>query len=225
MVAIVYITVVNTLDNSINFRMETPMSSVLEALMSKIDTPTLQRLASQAGIHAGNAPGAVQNSVATVLGALTRGASNPKTAQNLHGLLNNAPQEDDGILDDVMGFVGKIAGGQQANPLASLFGGGAQNAMQQQLSQNSGISGDSAGKLISMVAPLVLGALGREQRGKQMDLGMFQQFLGSERQALMAAAPAVMQGLGGMLDQDGDGDFDLSDMAKLGSKFFGGSKG
>lgn len=201
------------------------MSSVLEALMSKIDTPTLQRLASHAGVDQSAAPAAVQNSMATVLGALTRGATNPKTAQSLHGLLNNADQQDDGILDDVMGFVGKMAGGQQSNPLASLFGGGAQNAMQQQLSQTSGISGDSAGKLISMVAPLVLGALGKEQRGKQMDLGMFQQFLGNERQGLMAAAPAVMQGLGGMLDQDGDGDFDLSDMAKLGSKFFGGSKG
>lgn len=208
--------------------MESGMSSVLEALMSKLDTPALERIASAAGVNAGSASNAVQTSVATVLGALTRGASNSQTATALHGLLNSPEGEaHHGIMDDVIGFVGKMAGGQttMTNPLTAILGANAQNTMQQQVSSGAGISGDSASKMISMIAPMVLGALGQAQKNGAMDLGKFQQFLGTERQGLMNAVPSVMNGLGGMLDQDGDGDFDVSDIAKLGGKFFGGQKG
>jgi hypothetical protein len=58
---------------------------------------------------------------------------------------------------------------------------------------------------LSMLAPLVMGALGKAQREGKLDPGALAGMLGAERQKASDAAPGVMGMLGRFLDRDGDG--------------------
>ena len=77
------------------------------------------------------------------------------------------------------------------------------------------------GKLLTMVAPLVMGALGKESRGRGMDAGALTQFLGQEKGELARQQPEGMGMLQGILDADGDGDIDLGDILKRCSGLLG----
>ena len=71
-----------------------------------------------------------------------------------------------------------------------------------------------------MLAPMVLGALGKKQKSEGLGVGDLMGFLGGEKQAVEQSGGGSL--IGRMLDQDGDGDFDMGDMAKLAmDRFFG----
>ena len=56
-----------------------------------------------------------------------------------------------------------------------------------------------------MLAPLVMGALGKAQREKGLDTGGLAGMLGGEQQRAADAAPGVMGMLTSFLDRDHDG--------------------
>jgi hypothetical protein len=67
-----------------------------------------------------------------------------------------------------------------------------------------------------MLAPLVLGTLGNHQKSQNMDAGGLASALRKEKQSMETQASGGL--LSGLLDQDGDGDFDFQDIMKLGMK-------
>ena len=98
--------------------------------------------------------------------------------------------------------------------------------MESALGQSTGLDAGSIGKLLTMLAPLVMGALGKKQRQsglKPSDLGGLLQ---QERQTATQKAPDLGM-LGSLLDADGDGDI-KDDVAKLGGSllksFLGGRR-
>jgi hypothetical protein len=72
-------------------------------------------------------------------------------------------------------------------------------------------------KLLPVLAPIVMGALGRQKRQQNLDVGGLAGMLGAERQQIEASSPAAGL-LGQLLDQDGDGSV-ADDVAKLGGGF------
>src|SRR5574344_1331717 len=105
------------------------------------------------------------------------------------------------------GLLGAGAAPQGADVLGNLLGN-ARAQVEGQLAQTTGL-GDKVVPLLTMLAPLVL------------------QFL-SQRAGAQDGAPALdsMGGgvLGNLLDQNGDGKLDASDLFKLGASFLGGRK-
>lgn len=86
------------------------------------------------------------------------------------------------------------------------------------------ISAGSISKLMGILAPIVMGALGKAAREKQMDPRSLAGYLGQERNDMEQSEPQTMGLLGQLLDADRDGDVDMSDLAKHGiglmGKFF-----
>jgi hypothetical protein len=74
---------------------------------------------------------------------------------------------------------------------------------------------------MAMVAPLIMGALGKAKKQGGLDPSGLSQMLGQERQAAQQAAPDAMDFFGKMLDSDGDGS-SMDDIAKIGSSLLGG---
>ena len=68
---------------------------------------------------------------------------------------------------------------------------------------------------------MVMGALGKTQRQGGLDAGSLSKMLGQEGHQLESRQPQAMGLLGGILDADGDGDFDLGDAAQHGMKALG----
>jgi len=80
-----------------------------------------------------------------------------------------------------------------------------------------------AGQLLAMLAPLVMGALGRAQQERGLDAGGLTNLLVGEQEQLKQSAPGVMGALGRFLDRDGDGSV-LDDVGGLLGKTFGGKR-
>ena len=80
---------------------------------------------------------------------------------------------------------------------------------------SSGLDMAQVSRLLVMLAPLVMGALGKLKRDQSLDPRQLAGLLGQERDNLAASQPA-MGGFLKMLDSDGDGDV-TDDALQLGS--------
>ncbi|MBX3687938.1 DUF937 domain-containing protein [Dokdonella sp.] len=190
------------------------MSDFTNQILSQLDPSSVQKIASQLGIDPGQAQSAIAQALPVVVGGLARNASSDAGANALSNALGAHTGNDLGaILGNVLG-----GGGQGDAILGHIFGKRQEQAAQQ-VGQASGIGGANAGALMAMLAPLVMGALGRAQQQQGLDAGGLGGMLGRELQGLGQGQHGGL--LGSVLDQDGDGSFGLSDVFKLGSQFLG----
>ncbi len=120
--------------------------------------------------------------------------------------------------------VGAGAGGGGLDAGAILGGlfGGRQDQAAQNLGKSSGIGTRNAGMLLAILAPIVMSIIGRMSQGKGLDAGGLGGALAQETQANRQGANGGL--LGSVLDQDGDGQFGVSDLLKLGTQMFSGSR-
>jgi hypothetical protein len=105
----------------------------------------------------------------------------------------------------------------QASPMPDILGellGTKRGKVSDAVSKTSGLSQDQAGSLISMLGPILSGMLGSQAAEKQMSPSDLTEMLRQDRSKVQQAPGGDL--VGKMLDQDGDGDFDMSDMLKLG---------
>jgi len=93
--------------------------------------------------------------------------------------------------------------------------GGRRASVEAGLGRATGLDAGSVGQLLAMLAPIVMGALGRERRRRGFDAGALAAMLGGERKTVERRAPVDLGAIRGLLDQDGDGQI-ADDVAKLG---------
>lgn len=71
-----------------------------------------------------------------------------------------------------------------------------------------------------MLAPLLMGLLGKKQRAKALDADGLSAYLGGKRQAEEQERPDMMKALAGMLDAD-KGSSSMGDILGMAGKLFG----
>ncbi len=101
-------------------------------------------------------------------------------------------RDHDGSVLDSPRSAGAGGGGGQGNAILGHVLGDRQSLAEQGISQASGLDLSKVGPLLAMLAPLVMGALGRAQRDGGLDAGGLARALGGEREALGANAPGVL---------------------------------
>ena len=195
------------------------MSDILELLSEQLSGNNLSMISKQLGTDEATTVKGIGAALPSLLGAITK---NAETSQGAEGILGALDRDHDGsILDDLAGFLGNK---QYEEPRAGagILGhvlGGNQDRVQSNISKASGLTPESAGSLMKMLAPMLMGALGKQKQSQGMGLDDLMGFLGKEKQSVEKQGGSF---IGRMLDQDGDGDFDMGDMAKMAmSKLFG----
>lgn len=118
------------------------------------------------------------------------------------------PAPRGGGLDSGLGGIGGAI-------LGHIFGNRRGQA-EQGLGQTTGLGGASAGELMAMLAPIVMAVLARMNRQKGLDPGGLGEMLGGESRRTREAGGLGGGLLGAVLDRDGDGDVDLSDLLNMG---------
>ncbi len=180
-----------------------------------------------------------------MLGGLLGGGDQGGGQGNVGGLLSsvmgmiggggNAPAQSSGgmggLLGSVMGMMGGGGSQQQSSPLSAGMGilghvlGGSQQRATQGVAQSSGMSSQSSAALMAMLAPMVMAALGKMMAGgKANDAQSLAGIVTGDMSRLGHPAPAAAQEkgfMGGLLDADGDGDVDASDLLNRGSMLMG----
>jgi hypothetical protein len=198
------------------------MSSILDMLTGPLGSALAQQVAGKIGADQGTTSKAMAVAMPLLISALAKNASSPQGAESLHNAISN--DHDGGILDDVMGFLGNPAAANGAGILKHVLGG-QQETVQQGISKASGLDANAVASLLQIAAPLVMGALGKATAQQGLDANGLSQFLGGQQQALKSnpQSSGVMGMLGGLLDQNNDGNI-ADDVINLAGKFFGGRK-
>lgn len=206
--------------------------SLSDQLFSQLSGAPLQQISQQLGVDQAQAAGAVGTALPLLLGALGRNASQPQGAQALFGTLQN----DFSGAGDLGGLLGAVLGGQPSRQTngAGILGHVLGNQLPRAeagLAQATGLGKDKAGQLMKILAPIVLAFLAKrmfQDRGAGTGQGPSAQLLGSilgqEQQQVRQQGGAAAGLLGAVLDQDGDGQFGLGDVLKIGSGLLGGKR-
>ena len=175
------------------------MSNFIEELMGSIGGDVAKQLASTLNIDANAAQKMIPAVAPLILGGLKRQKDNFGGEQRIDHILNKYGSAS--VLNDLGGLFAGKAKESNADPrLGGLLGDSGVQAASM-LSNQFNLSGQSANKLITMLAPVILGALTKKRDTEGV---------GSS-------------GIGALLDQDGDGNI-LDDVAGflLGSLTGGG---
>jgi Ca2+-binding EF-hand superfamily protein len=102
-----------------------------------------------------------------------------------------------------------------------IFGelfGNKQGRVADAVSKSSGIGSSQAGSLMEILGPLLSGALAKQTQSGSISSKDLGDILKQDRARVQQSPGGGM--LGKLLDQDGDGDFDMNDMLKLGMSMF-----
>ncbi len=195
------------------------MSSLFEALSQQLGGDTLRQMAGQLGTDERTAGAAMSAALPLLLGALGRNSASPEGAS---ALFNAVSKDHDGsILDDLAGHLRDPQAGPGDGILRHVLGG-KRNAVEAGVSKATGMPSESVGRMLVMLAPVVMGALGKAQRQQGMNARGLAGLLGQEHKALGRTAGPQMGALSRLLDADGDGDLDLGDLASHGAGLLSG---
>ena len=148
---------------------------------------------------------AIQAALPMILGGL---ANNSSSEEGASGLLGAIDRDHDGsVLDDIGGLIaGNIGGGagNGAGILGHIFGG-QNDTVAQGVSQASGLNMGQVGPLLAILAPIVMGAIGRSRQSSGVGAGDLAGLLGGAAQSMGGGNSGLAGILGGLLDRDHDG--------------------
>ena len=205
------------------------MSSLIDLLAGTLDDGRLRDISQHLGTNEDQTRMAVGAALPALVAALQRNASSQDGAQQLNHALDR--DHDGSLLDNISSmFGGQSASAAPSAPSASAGDailkhmlGDRQSNVQQGIGKVSGMDSATVQRLLAMLAPMLMGALGKQKRSTGMGPADLTDFLGKDRASIESKNPQATSFIGRMLDQDGDGDFDLGDAVKFGLKtFFGG---
>lgn len=158
---------------------------------------------------------AVGAAVPVLVSAFAREASLPDGAKRLDTAIER--DHDGSALDDIPGTLSRAESGAGEGILRHVLGG-RQEAAATGVGKASGLETGKASSLLAMLAPVVMGALGREKRSGRLDASGLASMLNTERQR--ASADSSMGGLLSFLDADRDGQI-MDDIKARAGKLFG----
>jgi hypothetical protein len=189
------------------------MSSLFDLLSQEVISGGLGQIQSQLGTDENTARQAVPAALGALMGALARNSSRGRGADDLLGALTR--DHDGSVLDNLQGYLSAPQEDVGNGILRHVLGGN-RGSVEASLGQALGLDSGSIGRLLTMLAPLVMGALGRTQRQQHLDSGGLASLLGGERREISNQFPQGLGVLESLLDQDGDGQI-ADDVAKLGA--------
>jgi hypothetical protein len=191
--------------------------ALLEMLQQRLGSQAVDQISRKLGADPGTTGNAIDAALPLLLSALARNATQGNQAQAIDQAVSQ--DHDGGILDDIGGYLNRADSGPGEGILRHVLGG-KQQTVQTGLSQATGLDAGKAGQLLTMLAPLVMGAIGKAKRENQLDSGGLSTLLTGEHEQLKQSAPGVMGALGRFLDQNNDGSV-MDDVGGMLGKAFG----
>lgn len=223
------------------------MPSIFDVFASQLDDQRLDQIAQQIGADRNQTRDAISMTLPALVEALGRKVEKEGGADDLHQRLSQvqAPASTSEVFDEILPPTTaphrsapspaaaqrpaapaaparpaappaqRPAGGSAMDVFGDLLGGSQRGRVADVVSKTSGLQKEQAGSLISMLGPLLSGVLSQETKTKQMNADDLGGMIRQDRAKVQKSASGGL--LGRMLDQDGDGDFDISDIMKLGA--------
>jgi hypothetical protein len=188
--------------------------NVLDMIAARLGEPNVQAIGQKLGTDRQQTLVAIAHSFPTLVGSLAKNAQDPQGAQALASALDR--DHDGSILANIAGHIANPAPAKGAGILRHALGEN-QPAAAQLVATKSGISGQAAGSLLEIMAPMVMGLIGKRKQNEGLDAGgvagMLINMIGGGSQPAAAAQQEQGGGLlGGLTEKLGG----LTNMANIG---------
>lgn len=169
----------------------------------------------QSGANApqGGGLGGLGDVLGSVLGGGQPSANAPQGGSNPGGGLGD-------VLGSVLGGGNGTGGGIGGAILGHIFGSRQKQAADG-LGQTTGLGAGNAMQLLAVLAPIVMAVLGRIKGNQNLDAGGLGEALNRDDARTRSGGGVAGGLLGAVLDRDGDGDVDLSDLLSVGGGLIG----
>lgn len=127
-------------------------------------------ISQKAGASESETRSVVNEGIPVLLGMLKQNSS---SEQGGAGILNALKQHDGSVLDNISGFFGNSSSNSvEGNKILGHILGGNKNSVENAISKKSGVDLSSVQKILPLLAPLVMGYLGKNAKNKGgADLG------------------------------------------------------
>lgn len=198
--------------------------NLMDLMQGQLSDGLLDQLSNQlGGVDKQQTAAAASGIMTTLMGALAKNAATPDGANALSNALDK--DHDGSVLDDLMGL---MSGNTQPQNTRAMNGNGIlkhvlgnkQNNAIQMISQMSGLDNGKTGNLMALLAPVVMGSLGKAKRSGGLDAAGIASLLSGTVSNQRNSNP-TMNLVTKFLDSDGDGSI-ADDVANIGMKFLGG---
>ena len=193
--------------------------AILDMLGQQLRGNTLTQISQQLGTDEGTAAKAVSVALPLLLGGLSRNAATPDGAAALDQALTR--DHDGSLLDAPEQAVTNPSAFNAGGILGHIFGQ-RQAPIQQGVAKATGIDMQSAGKVLMILAPIVMASLARARsaQGANASAGAVLQ---GEQAHIERQVPGI-GGLASILDRNHDGSI-VDDIANMAGGQLGGSTG
>lgn len=172
-------------------------------------------ISNQLGIEPSQAQSAISMAIPVLVSALQRNASTPGGLQSLENAINR--DHDGSVLDDIGGYLGGGARGGVGGSILGHVLGGNQSNVQNGIGRATGLDPSAVGSLLSMLAPILMGALGRANQQTPPTTSINDILTGATSRLQPAQGGGILSQI---LDRNHDGSA-FDDVAKMGMSVLG----
>ena len=165
-------------------------TNLVSVVMQFLTPDMIAKIASVLGLDRNVAQKTIAGAIPALLASLADVASTPNGARQL---TNTLTQQSDSLenLKNLVGGAGQnLVADSGSNMLSGLFGGGTLDTMAQTIGKFAGIGEGTSKSLLGMLGPVVLGALGQQQRSMGLDASGLASLLTSQKDQIAAAIPS-----------------------------------
>ena len=166
-------------------------TNLVAEIVETLSPSIVSRIATSLGANQTATQKAIVAAVPALLAALISYVMKPQGASKLSDIVS---KQEPGVLSSLASVIGgagqKALVDQGGSLLASLLGGKSQSALTSALGQYSGIGESSSKNLLGLLAPVVLGVLGQQQRQGGLDAPGLANLLTSQKANVADALPA-----------------------------------
>jgi hypothetical protein len=195
--------------------------SLFGVLLQTLGSSASGELSQQLGTDESKTKSALEVAVPLLIGALGKNAEEVEGAEKLDRALRR--DHTGAVLNDVKGYVSKGGNREDGDAILKHVLGSKRGKAEKGIAQTTGMEESQAGALLEILAPLVLGALGKEQQEKGLDLGGLSGVLQKERQQTRESQSPIAALITDIIDSNDDGNI-LDDILGMAMRFFGGDR-
>ena len=193
--------------------------NLIELVQDQLSDQLMDTLSQQIGGTREQTQTAASGAISTIVAAISKNAQRPG---GVDALVSAVDRDHDGsILDDALGF---LMGSRQPTNTRMTNGagilkhvlGGRQEGAADIIGQMAGLDKNKTGQLMTTLAPLIMGAIGKARNQQGLNTQGVGELLSRTVQS-QTNQRQEMGLIGKLLDQDGDGSV-MDDLANMGMK-------
>jgi len=178
-------------------------TNLVSVVMQYLTPDMIAKIASALGLDRNVAQKAITGAIPALLASFADVASSPNGARQLTNTLTQQSGSPENFKNLIGGSGQNSLAEAGSSMLSGLFGGGTLDTMAQTIGKFAGVGEGASKSMLGMLGPVVLGALGQQQRSAGLDANGLMSLLTSQKDQIAAAIPSGLAdqlGVAGLID-------------------------